>query len=270
MVSTIRAWNLPVRPPPKKREDSPSVKLWTRKDFRHAGTGHTNAQRGETDGNATSVRSKGKRGRPCKGSDQGSKTSHFYLENADSTAVSEEQIAEMSRKAHMMWRTLDSDGMAPPTFGQILMGAWDYYSSMMLADEAFEFLLLCDDGEWKLREWSTRSYPSWHRNKFGKDNNPRTEELEQHTENGDKEGDGSDTDIGTSAGNNDDNDHQDVANEDNNTERGPEAPGTQVEPPPAGTLVCEALSIHVAYDPPNHNQGTDAGVPTAPLLVDPL
>ena len=169
MVSAIRAGNLPVRPPPKKHEDSLPVKLWTRKEFRHACIEHTSAQRGETDGNATSVRGKGKRGRPRKGSDQDSKTSHFYLENADGTAVSEEQIAEMSRKARMMWRTLDSDGMAPHMFGQISMSAWNYYSSMMLADEAFEFLLLCDDGEWKLREWSTRSYPSWHRNKFSKD-----------------------------------------------------------------------------------------------------
>lgn len=40
---------------------------------------------------------------------------------------------------------------------------------MILSDKTFGFLLLCDDGEWKLREWSTRSYPSWHRNRFNKD-----------------------------------------------------------------------------------------------------
>ena len=108
------------------------------------------------------------------------------------------------------------------------------------------------------------------RNSTQASDNPRTEELEQHTENGDKEGDGSDTDIGTTAGNSDDIDHQNVANEDNNTEHGPEAPGTQVEPSPIGTLVCEALLMCVAYDPSNYNQGTDAGAPTAPLLVDPL
>ena len=69
----------------------------------------------------------------------------------------------------MLWRLLDSDGMAPPTFGQILMRAWEYYSSVMLADEVFNFLLLCDNGEWKLKEWSTRSYPSWYHNWFTKD-----------------------------------------------------------------------------------------------------
>ena len=37
---------------------------------------------------------------------------------------------------------------------------------MMLVDEAIDFLLLCDNGEWKLMEWSTRSYPLWYHNKF--------------------------------------------------------------------------------------------------------
>ena len=69
----------------------------------------------------------------------------------------------------MLWRTLNSDGMAPPSFGQILMRAWEYYSAVMLADKAFDFLLLCDNGEWKLREWSTRSYPSWYHNRLAKD-----------------------------------------------------------------------------------------------------
>ena len=130
---------------------------------------HASVQRGETDGDATSVRGNGKRGRPRKGSDKDNKPTHFYLENADGVPFSEEQITEMSRKARMIWRSLDSDSMAPQTFGQISMRAWEYYSSTMLVDEAFEFLLFCDDGEWKLREWSTRSYPSWYRNRLIKD-----------------------------------------------------------------------------------------------------
>jgi hypothetical protein len=39
----------------------------------------------------------------------------------------------------------------------------------MLSDKAFEYLLLCNDREWKLQEWSTRSYPLWHCNRFNKD-----------------------------------------------------------------------------------------------------
>ena len=99
MVSTIQSGILPVKPAPTKREDFPPVNQWTRKEFRRASVVHTNAQREETDGDATSTRGKGKRGHPRKGSDQDNKTSHFYLENADGVLVSEEQITEMSRKA---------------------------------------------------------------------------------------------------------------------------------------------------------------------------
>ena len=112
---------------------------------------------------------KKKRGRPPKDSNEESKPKHSYLENIDGVPVSDEQITEMSRKARMLWRTLEEDGMAPMTFSQISHRAWEYYSTLMLADKAYNFLLLCNDGEWKLREWSTRSYPSWHRNRFNKD-----------------------------------------------------------------------------------------------------
>ena len=84
---------------------------------------HANAQRGETDGNATSTCGNGKRRRPHKGSNKDNKPTHFYLENTDGVPVSEEQITEMSCKARMLWRMLDSDGMAPQSFGQILMRA---------------------------------------------------------------------------------------------------------------------------------------------------
>ena len=130
-----------------------------------------NTQRGDTDGNATSVRSKAKRGRPRKSTedDEDSQTTHFYLENADGTLVSATEIAEMSRKARTLWRTLDEEDLAPQTFGQISTKSWEYFSRLMLVDKAHDFLLLCDDGEWKLKEWCTRSYPSWHRNRFNQD-----------------------------------------------------------------------------------------------------
>jgi hypothetical protein len=59
----------------------------------------------------------------------------------------------------MIWQTLDEDGMAPMMFSQISLKAWEYFLCTILTDKAFKFLLFCDDGEWKLREWSTRSYP---------------------------------------------------------------------------------------------------------------
>ena len=140
---------------------------------------HTNTQRGDTDGSATANQTKGKRGHPRKDAEDDGKTTHFYLETLEGLPVAYEVITEMSRKARMLWRTLHEDGMAPQTFGQISMKAWEFYSSTMLADKTFEFLLLCDDGEWKLREWSTRSYPSWHRNRFNKDadDTPQTSKL---------------------------------------------------------------------------------------------
>lgn len=167
VLASLRTGTVPPKPALRKRTDCQMVVQWTRKDFRHISVAQANARRGETDGNATSARSKGRRGRPRKSSDDNNKTkTHLYLENEDGSPVDEDQIVEMSRKARMLWTTLDEDGMAPQTFGQISMKAWEYFSRMMLADEAHDFLLLCDDGEWKLREWSTRSYPSWHRNRF--------------------------------------------------------------------------------------------------------
>ena len=67
-------------------------------------------------------------------------------------------------------------------------------------------------------------------------------ELEQPIKNGDKEDDNSYIDNDTGVGNSDDAEQQDKASEDNDTKRGPEAHGTQVEPPPTGTSVCEVLS----------------------------
>jgi hypothetical protein len=112
------------------------------------------------------VKTKRKPGRPARESDdEEDHSSHFYLENRDGTPVNKSEVAEMSRKARMIWRTLDKDGLAPTTFGKMIKPALEYFLRTMLADKAHEFLLLCDDGEWKLREWSTRSYPSWYRNK---------------------------------------------------------------------------------------------------------
>ncbi|KAH9007492.1 hypothetical protein EDB84DRAFT_1572818 [Lactarius hengduanensis] len=166
VLASLRTGTVPAKPALRKRTDVPMVVQWTRKDFRRVSATKGNTNRGETDGNATSVRQKGKRGRPRKDSNDDGHATHHYLENEDGTPVSADIVAEMSRKARMLWATLDEDGMAPATFGGISMKAWEYFSRMMLADEAHDFLLLCDDGEWKLWEWSTRSYPSWHRNRF--------------------------------------------------------------------------------------------------------
>ncbi|KAI9447367.1 hypothetical protein BJY52DRAFT_1193331 [Lactarius psammicola] len=154
---------LPPKQALKIRTDNPQVHYWVKKEYTHA---MRKQNRGETDGNATTVQVKRKRGRPPRESDdEEDHSAHFYLENQDGTPVDKSTIAEMSRKARMLWRTLDKNGLAPETFGKISKKAWDYFSRTILADQTHEFLLLCDDGEWKLREWSTKSYPSWYRNK---------------------------------------------------------------------------------------------------------
>ncbi|KAH9007894.1 hypothetical protein EDB85DRAFT_2165131 [Lactarius pseudohatsudake] len=140
VLASLRTRTVPAKPALCKRMDVPMVVQWMRKDFRRVSATKGNANRGEMD----SKREK----------------------NEDGTPVSADIVAEMSRKACMLWAALDEDGMAPATFGGISMKAWEYFSRMMLTDEAHDFLLLCDDGEWKLWEWSTRSYPSWHCNRF--------------------------------------------------------------------------------------------------------
>jgi hypothetical protein len=89
-----------MRPPPKKCEDFPMVCQWTKKQFRCTLKTLNNASQGETDGNATSTWEKGKHRCPHKDTNnEDSKTSHFYLEDADGVPVSKEQIMEMSHKA---------------------------------------------------------------------------------------------------------------------------------------------------------------------------
>jgi hypothetical protein len=106
--------------------------------------------------NTMSVCTKGKHRHPQKNTDDKDTdnrlSTHFYLQNPDGTPVSEEEIAEMSQKACMLWRTLNEDSMAPPTFGQMSLKAWEFFSLTMLMDDTHKFLSLCDDGEWKLCE----------------------------------------------------------------------------------------------------------------------
>ncbi|KAH9170881.1 hypothetical protein EDB89DRAFT_2071341 [Lactarius sanguifluus] len=123
------------------------------------------------------------------------------------------------------------------------MKAWEYYSRMMLADEAHDFLLLCDDGEWKLWEWSTRSYPSWHRNRFavtkdatktpekGSTQEPGTESDDADTGGQSPAGDDNDNDAeGQSpTGDNNDNDgnpeeQSPAGNSNNNNDAGEQSP----------------------------------------------
>ena len=150
--------------PPKQalriKTGNPAVVYWTRKDISRPAKKHSESQ-GETDGDATSVKTKQKPGRPPQESnDEEDHLSYFYLENQDGTPVNKSEVAEMSWKACMIWQTLDKDGLVSTTFGKMIKPTLEYFLRTMLADKAHEFLLLCDDGEWKLWEWSAWLYPS--------------------------------------------------------------------------------------------------------------
>ncbi|KAH9008347.1 hypothetical protein EDB83DRAFT_2531849 [Lactarius deliciosus] len=284
VLASLRTGTVPAKPALRKRTDVPMVVQWTRKDFRRVSATKGNPNRGETDGNATSVRQKGKRGRPRKDSNDDGHATHHYLENEDGMPVDADMIAEMSRKARMLWATLDEDSMAPATFGGISMKAWEYYSRMMLADEAHDFLLLCDDGEWKLWEWSTRSYPSWHRNRFavpkdatktpekGSTQEPGTGSDDADTEGQSPAGDGNDNDTEGQwpTGDNNDNDsgpeEQSPAgntNDDNNVGEQSPADGDNNNGDEPGDSVTQGTT-------PSDASPTETRTTPSSVVVDPL
>ncbi|KIL54971.1 hypothetical protein M378DRAFT_182359 [Amanita muscaria Koide BX008] len=117
---------------------------------------------GETDGLATS---KKKPGRKKFNSDDDTPTTdsatHPYLQNEDGSLVSPEQLGVMSQKARRIWIAFKKEGEAPTTWGQISTDLHDYYVQEMVSDPKFLFLRYCDDGEWKLLEWTRKSYSSW-------------------------------------------------------------------------------------------------------------
>ncbi|KAH8998856.1 hypothetical protein EDB86DRAFT_779286 [Lactarius hatsudake] len=120
---------------------------------------------GETDGDFSTAGTKAKPGRQRQDSDEDSMSEYFYLQNSDGTTVSKEVISRMSEKAQAIWEALDERGLAPTTFDNISEIAWDFYARIMLNDPEFFFLQLCDDGQWKLKEWSNSSYSSWYDNR---------------------------------------------------------------------------------------------------------
>ncbi|KAF8273911.1 hypothetical protein EI94DRAFT_1085324 [Lactarius quietus] len=115
----------------------------------------------ETNRDSSSSRAKPKPGCPPKDLYE----EYFYLENEDGTLVSREVIFRMSQKAQTIWEILDEHGLAPTTFDKISETAWEFYARSMLSDPEFFSLRLCDDGQWKLREWSNSCYSSWYDNR---------------------------------------------------------------------------------------------------------
>jgi len=87
-----------------------------------------NANKGTTDGNATTCQKKRKPGHPPREAnleEDNWPSTHFYLVNEDGTPVLEDNIAEMSCKARMIWTSLDNKGLALESFSQISLKAWE-------------------------------------------------------------------------------------------------------------------------------------------------
>lgn len=148
----------------KTREACPDIVQWNREVYLRS-TASTKAQkRGETDGNATAIRKKAKAGRPPKTTDDDDTHGHLYLENLDGTLINTASLRKLSSKARSVWFTLATHHEAPPTWGKVSDVAGEYYYRRVLNEPGLEFLQYCDDGLWKLREWTQQSYSGWARN----------------------------------------------------------------------------------------------------------
>ncbi|KAH9011381.1 hypothetical protein EDB84DRAFT_1445184 [Lactarius hengduanensis] len=172
--------NPPPNPKLEAQEDHPDVRFWNVLEFR-VETRHRNKNRGkgETNGDASMVITKPKRGRPARSDSTRSTDNrgHFYLEYHDGTLVSSSVITSLSEKSRMIWLELDDVGLAPPSFCKMTKIAFDFFWRSILAYPKFQFLLLCNSGEWKLRQWSIKSYSNWALHNGVREAKPKDTEL---------------------------------------------------------------------------------------------
>ena len=155
-------------PPRLEKTSCPGVWFWRKKDW----TGHVKARKGETNGNGASLP---QHGRPRDDSDSDSVggsdscseamtkkiSTHPYLENADGTSMKSIKLQQMSQKARRILGALRDYGRLLEQWSDVKHDAYGYYCAMMLSDPDFIFLRFCNDGEWKLQEWTTQLFPSW-------------------------------------------------------------------------------------------------------------
>ncbi|KAH9167197.1 hypothetical protein EDB89DRAFT_1910207 [Lactarius sanguifluus] len=170
----------------KTREACPEIVQWNR-DVYLRSTAKAKAQkRGETDRNAITVKKKAKAGRPPKTADDIDDDSHghLYLENLDGTLISTASLRKLSSKARSVWFTLADHSEAPPTWGKVSDVAGEYYFRRVLNEPGLEFLQYCDDGLWKLREWTQQSYSGWARNHGIRGSQPRQKDAQEGLEEG--------------------------------------------------------------------------------------
>jgi hypothetical protein len=146
------------------REEQQGVAFWTREEYDRAVAAQP---KGETDGNAATIKQKNKVGRPRKSSEDSEETTgkptHAYFRREDGTLISKTELKLLSQKVRSLREDLLEQRYAPRTWGKIANVAWEYYSQTMLKEPGLSFLQLCDDGQWKLQEWSKLNYSTWSR-----------------------------------------------------------------------------------------------------------
>ncbi|KAH9169441.1 hypothetical protein EDB89DRAFT_1908595 [Lactarius sanguifluus] len=152
-------------PTPWKRNENTEVTIWIKREFALA-TAKAKAQKGESSGDPSdATKTKGRAGRPSKKVEETEGHKFIYLQRRDGTMISVETLRKMSEKARSVWDFLLEKKMATPQFCKLGWSARDLYTRAMLTDPLFDFLLLCDDATWKLREWSIQNYPGWASNR---------------------------------------------------------------------------------------------------------
>ncbi|KAH9066076.1 hypothetical protein EDB83DRAFT_2315083 [Lactarius deliciosus] len=158
-----------VLPLPKirTREACPEIVRWNREVYLCSIAKAKAQKRGETDGNVITVTKKAKAGQPPKTVDNDEDSDshgHLYLENLDGTLISTASLRKLSSKARSVWFSLAKHNEAPLTWGKVSDVAEEFYFWRVLNEPGLEFLQYCDDGLWKLKEWTQQSYSGWARN----------------------------------------------------------------------------------------------------------
>lgn len=148
-----------IRPWPQQltKADKPDVIYWTKDDFQKAQKAEP---KGETDANVATIAQKNKVGHPPKLTSNEDHM-HIYMEKEDGTHIEALALRLPRVKACENWKALVAYDIAPKSWGQISSVAWEFYAQAMLNKPGLEFLCLCNDSQWKLREWTTHNYSRW-------------------------------------------------------------------------------------------------------------
>ncbi|KAH8983430.1 hypothetical protein EDB83DRAFT_2536363 [Lactarius deliciosus] len=132
-------------PAPWKRSENPEVTIWMKREFALAAA-KAKAEKGESSGDPSDTnKTKGKAGCPSKKDQDECRDAWQY---------------EHQSKIHL--GLPPQEGGWPPLRSASCRGTCPTCTYAPCSrDPKFNFLLLCDDATWKLREWSIQNYSGW-------------------------------------------------------------------------------------------------------------